>query len=224
MQTDSAAANGGTSSKAAASPRKRVMIVAGEASGDLHGADFATQLLARDPTCEIFGIGGERMRAAGVRALFKTEDIAGLGLAELTSTIRLTVGAFRTLRKILRRDPPDLLVLIDYAEFNMMLAGSARRAGVRVLYYILPQVWSWRRGRIGKLVKRTQRMAVVFPFEAELYAQAEGRVSFVGHPLLDRVAPAQDRNATLARHQLPPDARLLAILPGSRHAEVGYLL
>jgi lipid-A-disaccharide synthase len=224
MQAESAAANGGTSSKAAALPRKRVMIVAGEASGDLHGADFAAQLLARDPSCEIFGIGGERMRAAGVRALFKTEDIAGLGLAELASTIRLTVGAFRTLRKILRHDPPDLLVLIDYAEFNMMLAGSARRAGVPVLYYILPQVWAWRRGRIGKLVKRTQRMAVVFPFETELYAQAGGRVSFVGHPLIDRVAPAQDRASTLERHRIAPDARLLAILPGSRHAEVGYLL
>jgi lipid-A-disaccharide synthase len=224
MQAESAAANGGTSSKAAALPRKRVMIVAGEASGDLHGADFAAQLLARDPSCEIFGIGGERMRAAGVRALFKTEDIAGLGVAELASTIRLTVGAFRTLRKILRHDPPDLLVLIDYAEFNMMLAGSARRAGVPVLYYILPQVWAWRRGRIGKLVKRTQRMAVVFPFETELYAQAGGRVSFVGHPLIDRVAPAQDRASTLERHRIAPDARLLAILPGSRHAEVGYLL
>jgi lipid-A-disaccharide synthase len=200
------------------------MIVAGEASGDLHGADFAAELLARDPACELFGIGGERMRAAGVCALFKTEDIAGLGLAELTSTIRRTVGALRALRKILRRDPPDLVVLIDYAEFNLMLAGSARRAGVPVLYYILPQVWAWRRGRIGKLVKRAQRMAVVFPFEAELYARAGGNVSFVGHPLLDRVAPAQDRAATLARHGLKSDARILALLPGSRHAEVGYLL
>ena len=224
MQAESAARNGGTSSNTAASPHKRVMIVAGEASGDLHGADFAANLLARDSTCELFGIGGARMRAAGVRALFKTEDIAGLGLAELASTIRRTVGALRALRKILRRDPPDLIVLIDYAEFNMMLAGSARRAGVPVLYYILPQVWAWRRGRIGKLVKRAQRMAVVFPFEAELYARAGGRVSFVGHPLLDRVAPAQDRAATLARHRFDPAARLLALLPGSRPAEVGYLL
>lgn len=200
------------------------MIVAGEASGDLHGAGFATQLLARDPTCDLFGIAGEQMRRAGVRALFRIEDIAGLGLAELTSTIRRTAGALRALRKILRRDPPDLVVLIDYAEFNLMLAGSARRAGVPVLYYILPQVWAWRRGRIGKLVKRAQRMAVVFPFEAELYARAGGNVSFVGHPLLDRVVPAQDRAATLARHGLAPDARLLALLPGSRHAEVDYLL
>ena len=224
MHADSAALHGGTSVKAATPPHKRVMIVAGEASGDLHGADFAANLLTRDPSCEIFGIGGEQMRAVGVRALFRTEDIAGLGLAELTSTIRRTVGAWRALRRILRRDPPDLVVLIDYAEFNLMLAGAARRAGVPVLYYILPQVWAWRRGRIGKLVKRAQRMAVVFPFEAELYARAGGRVSFVGHPLLDRVAPAQERAATLTRHGLSPSARLLALLPGSRRAEVEYLL
>src|SRR5271154_3694260 len=208
MHAESAVLSRGTSSNAAPSPRKRVMIVAGEASGDLHGADFATNLLARDPACELFGIAGERMRAAGVHALFKTEDIAGLGLAELASTIRSTIGALRALRKILRR---DLLVLIDYAEFNLILAGSARRAGVQVLYYILPQVWAWRRGRVGKLVKRARRMAVVFPFEAELYARAGGRVSFVGHPLLDRVAPAQDRAATLARHGLDPGERILAL-------------
>jgi lipid-A-disaccharide synthase len=224
MHAESVALDGGTSSNAAARGPNRVMIVAGEASGDLHGADFAAQLRALDPACELFGIAGERMRAAGVHALFKTEDIAGLGLTELTSTIRRTVGAWRALRNILRRDPPDLLVLIDYAEFNLMLAGSARRASVPVLYYILPQVWAWRRGRIGKLVKRAQRMAVVFPFEAELYARAGGSVSFVGHPLLDRVAPAQDRAATLVRHGLKADARLLALLPGSRHAEVEYLL
>ena len=210
--------------RAAGGRPRRVLIVAGEASGDLHGADFATALLARDPQCEIFGIAGERMRAVGVRALFNTEDIAGLGMAELASTIRRTIGAWRALRRILRTAPPDLVVLIDYAEFNLMLAGSARRAGVPVLYYILPQVWAWRRGRVSKLIQRAARMAVVFPFEAELYAQAGDRVSFVGHPLLDRAAAAQDPPATLARHGFEADARLLAVLPGSRRAEVKYLL
>lgn len=204
--------------------RRRVMIVAGEASGDLHGADFAAALLARAPQCDLFGIAGERMRAAGVRALARMEDIAGLGLAELSSTISRTVAAFRALRRILRDDPPDLLVLIDYAEFNLMLAGVASRAGVPVLYYILPQVWAWRRGRIRKLVRRTRRMAVVFPFEAELYTRAGGAAAFVGHPLLDRVAPARGRAETLAQHGLAPDARLLTLLPGSRRAEVRYLL
>ena len=166
------------------------MIVAGEASGDLHGGDLAREILARDPACELFGIAGEKMRAAGVRAIVKTEDIHGLGLSELASTIGRTVGAFRALRRIIRREKPDLVILIDYAEFNLILSGTARRNGVPVLYYITPQVWAWRRGRIDKLVDRADRLAVVLPFEAELFHRAGDRVSFVGHPLLDRIAGA----------------------------------
>jgi lipid-A-disaccharide synthase len=200
------------------------MIVAGEASGDLHGADLAAQILARDPGCDLYGIAGEQMRAAGVRALTRTEDIAGLGLAELASTIRKTLGVLRELKAMLRSERPDLVILIDFAEFNMSLAGAAKRAGVPVLYYITPQVWAWRRGRVTRIIKRTDRLAVVLPFEAEIYAAAGPRVTFVGHPLLDRVAPAQDRAATLKRHGLPAHARLLTLLPGSRRGEVRYLL
>ncbi|MGZ3620072.1 MAG: lipid-A-disaccharide synthase [Candidatus Binataceae bacterium] len=204
--------------------RRRVMIVAGEASGDLHGADLAAQILARDPGCDLYGIAGEQMRAAGVRALTRTEDIAGLGLAELASTIRKTLGVLRELKAMLRSERPDLVILIDFAEFNMSLAGAAKRAGVPVLYYITPQVWAWRSGRVARIIKRTDRLAVVLPFEAEIYAAAGPRVTFVGHPLLDRVAPAQDRAATLKRHGLPAHARLLTLLPGSRRGEVRYLL
>jgi lipid-A-disaccharide synthase len=207
-----------------ASPHRRVMIVAGEASGDLHGADLCVQLRARDPHCEIYGIAGARMRATGVRSIVNIEDITGLGLAELGSTLWRAVGALRMLRSELHRSPPSLLILIDYAEFNLILSGIAHRAGVPVLYYILPQVWAWRRGRIRKLVKRSNRMAVVFPFEAAFYAAAGGKVSFVGHPLLDRVAPAQGRAETLARHGFAPRTRLLSILPGSRQGEIRYLL
>ncbi|HEV2170009.1 MAG TPA: lipid-A-disaccharide synthase, partial [Candidatus Binatus sp.] len=200
------------------------MIVAGEASGDLHGGDLAREIFARDPACEIFGIAGERMRAAGVRAIVKTEDIHGLGLSELASTIGRTVRVFLELRRMLRREKPDLVILIDYAEFNLILSGTARRNGVPVLYYITPQVWAWRRGRIDKLVDRADRLAVVLPFEAELYHRAGERVSFVGHPLLDRIASIQNREETLKRHGLPPRARIISILPGSRRAEVRYLL
>lgn len=203
---------------------RRVMIVAGEASGDLHGAELAAQILAREPDCELFGVAGERMRAAGVRALTRTEDIAGLGFAELASTIRRTLGVLRELKAILKGQRPDLVILIDFAEFNMSLAKTAKRAGVPVLYYIAPQVWAWRRGRIARIIERTDRLAVVLPFEADLYARAGERVSFVGHPLIDRVAPTQDRAATLKRHGLPPNARLLALLPGSRRGEIRYLL
>jgi lipid-A-disaccharide synthase len=199
------------------------MIVAGEASGDLHGGDLAAQILVRALDCELFGVAGERMRAAGVRALARTEDIAGLGLAELASTIRRTLGVLRSLKATLRREPPDLVILIDFAEFNMSLARAAKRAGVPVLYYIPPQVWAWRRGRVAKIIARTDRIAVVLPFEAKLYP-AGAHVTFVGHPLLDRVAPAQDRAATLKRHGLSAQARLLALLPGSRRGEIRYLL
>ena len=208
----------------AASRRRRIMVVAGEASGDLHGADLAEQIRARDPGVELFGIAGERMRAAGVRALVNIEDIAAMGATELISTLWRTLAALRALRATVRENPPDLAVLIDYAEFNMMLARSVRRARVPVLYYITPQVWAWRRGRIRKLAARTDQMAVVFPFEAALFERQGGRASFVGHPLLDRVAPAQGRAETLSRHALAPDSRLLALLPGSRRSEVRYLM
>ena len=202
----------------------RIMIVAGEASGDLHGGDLAREILARDPSCELFGIAGEKMRAAGVRAIVDMEQIHGLGLSELTSTIGRTVGAFRALRRIIRREKPALVILIDYAEFNLILSGTARRNGVPVLYYITPQVWAWRRGRIDKLVDRADRLAVVLPFEAELFHRAGDRVSFVGHPLLDRIAVDHSRDETLKRHGFPPRARIISILPGSRRAEVRYLL
>lgn len=204
--------------------RHRIMIVAGEASGDLHGGDLAREIMSLDPSCEIFGIAGECMRVAGVKPLVRMEEIHGLGLTELASTITRTVAAMRTLRAILRREKPDLLILIDYAEFNLILAGAAKRAGVPVLYYITPQVWAWRRGRIRKIVERADRMAVVLPFEKKLYAAAGDRVTFVGHPLLDRVRPKGDRAEALARHRFAPNARLLALLPGSRRAEVRYML
>ena len=200
------------------------MIVAGEASGDMHGADLVREILARDPACEFFGIAGQLMRAAGVRALYRAEEVAGLGLTELASTIQRTVGAMRKLRAILRQEKPDLLILIDFAEFNMMLAGMGKSAGVPVLYYITPQVWAWRRGRVRKLIERADRLAVVLPFEAELFARAGDRAAFVGHPLLDKVKVSQGRAETLARHDLPAGARLLALLPGSRPREIRYLL
>jgi lipid-A-disaccharide synthase len=200
------------------------MIVAGEASGDIHGADLVREILASDPGCEFFGIAGQQMRSAGVRALFRAEDVAGLGLTELTSTIQRTVRAMLKLRAILRREKPDLLILIDFAEFNMILAQAGKSAGVPVLYYITPQVWAWRRGRVRKLIERADRLAVVLPFEAQLFSRAGERAAFVGHPLLDKVKVSQGRAETLARHGLAPDARLLALLPGSRRREVRYLL
>ncbi len=204
--------------------RRRILMVAGEASGDHLGADLARELRALDPDCELYGLAGAEMRAAGVRALINTEEVTGMGATELVRTIGPIVSAFRSLRAELRRKPPDLMVLIDFADFNLKLAWIAKRHGVRMLYYVPPQVWAWRRWRIRTLVERSDRLAVVFPFEAELYQRAGGQATFVGHPLLDRVRPAQNRAETLAKHNFTPRARLLSILPGSRRSELRYLL
>ncbi len=203
---------------------RRILMVAGEASGDHLGADLAKEILARDPNCTIVGMAGERMRAAGVRPLVRIEEVAGMGATELASTIRPILRAFGTMRRVLREDKPDLVILIDFADFNLKFAWFAKRARVPVLYYVPPQVWAWRRWRIRTLVKRADRLAVVFPFEAELYERAGGKVTFVGHPALDRVKPVQDASATRARHGLSPDKPILAILPGSRRGEIQYLL
>jgi len=128
------------------------------------------------------------------------------------------------MRRLLRSDPPDLLILIDFAEFNLALAGVAHRRGVPVLYYISPQVWAWRPRRIRKIARRVDRLAVVFPFEAPLYVGSGARAEFVGHPLLDRVRPTRARAETLARHGLDPTKRLVALLPGSRTKEMAFLL
>ncbi len=202
---------------------RRILIVAGEASGDLHGAELARELFRRLPDCELLGVAGAEMRAAGVRPLYRVEDLTGLGLVELASTLGLTLRVFAALKRLLRESPPDLLVLIDFAEFNLALAGAARRAGVPVLYYILPQVWAWRRARVKKLLRRADKLALVFPFEAGIYAAAGARAQFVGHPLLDRVT-AQEPAAVLSRHGFAPEARLLVLLPGSRPGEIRHLL
>jgi lipid-A-disaccharide synthase len=205
--------------------RRRIMIVAGEASGDLHAAALARALRAIDPSCELIGVAGKHMRAAGIKALFRCEDITAAGFGELAGRLGRNLRALFALRAMLKTRPPSLLIAIDFPDFNMRLAAFAKRRGVPVLYYIAPQVWAWRRGRARKLAAISDRMAVVFPFEAEIFAKAGASVDFVGHPLLDRIAPPLgDREGALARHGFAPEAKLLALLPGSRGREIQYLL
>jgi lipid-A-disaccharide synthase len=190
----------------------------------MHGADLVAALRTLVPNVEVRGIGGPRLRAAGMETLVDAAAIATMGLTEARERLGAVLRAFRAMRRLVRTDPPDLLVLIDFAEFNLALAGVAHRRGVPVLYYISPQVWAWRRGRIRKIARRVDRLAVVFPFEAPLYAGSGARAEFVGHPLLDRVRPTRTRDETLARHGLDPAKRLVALLPGSRSKEMHLLL
>jgi len=203
---------------AAAGPR--VLLVAGEASGDLHGADLVAALRRRRPDVVVQGIGGRRLRAAGMETLVDAAAVAAMGLVEARERLGAIVGAYRRMRRLLVRTPPDLLVLIDFPEFNLALAGVARRHGVPVLYYISPQVWAWRRRRVHKIARRVDRLAVVFPFEVPLYAGTGARVDFVGHPLLDRVRATRAPAETRARHGLDPGRRLVTLLPGSRVREL----
>jgi lipid-A-disaccharide synthase len=203
---------------------RRVMLVAGEASGDVHGADFLRALRRRVPDVEVFGIGGEHLRAGGMRTLADAADVATVGVVEGARSLGTLLRLYRQLVRCLRDDPPDLCVLIDFAEFNLRLAARAKAAGVPVLYYIGPQVWAWRRGRVRKIARRVDRLAVVFPFEPDLYAGWTRGVEFVGHPLLDRVETTRGRDETLAAHGLDPARRTVLLLPGSRAKEIEYIL
>lgn len=209
---------------AAPAPRTRVMLVAGEASGDMHGAGVVRCLLERDPSLDVFGIGGERLRGAGLRIVYDLEKVSGMGLAELFGNIRQLWAAYRLCRRLLVELDPSLLVLIDFPDFNLRLARFAKRHGIPILYYISPQVWAWRRYRVRQIAKRVDAMAVVFPFEVGLYEPLGVKVHFVGHPLLDIAQPTQGREATLRALGLDPDRLTVALMPGSRRREVSFLL
>lgn len=203
---------------------QRILLVAGEASGDLHGADLVNALKQQAPQVKVYGVGGPSLRKAGMHTLVDTAMIAGMGLFEARDKLWALLRTYRQLAGLLRTAPPDLLVLIDFPEFNLRLAKVARRAGVRVFYYISPQVWAWRRRRVYTIAQRVDQLAAVFPFEPSFYAAYGCTVKFVGHPLVDRVRPTRTREETLRLYGLDPTRRTIALLPGSRAQEVRYLL
>ena len=200
------------------------MVVVGEASGDVHGARLVNALLERDQTLELFGVGGANLRQTKFDALVDVAQIAGMGLVELVGNLRNLWVAYRMLQRALEERKPNLIILIDFPEFNLRLARLAKRLRIPVLYYISPQVWAWRQGRIRQIARRVDHMAVVFPFEAAFYEKFGVKVSFVGHPLLDIVQARASRESTLKNIGLEPEKRTVALLPGSRHREVTYHL
>lgn len=206
----------------------RVLLVAGEASGDLRGAELVGELRGLVPDVEVIGVGGERLRAAGMDVTVPAADLSIMGLTEVTSRAATILRSYRRLRdEILGRGPdgrkPDLLLLIDFPDFNLRLAAVAKRAGVPVFYYVSPQVWAWRRYRIKTLARRVDRLAVVFPFEEELY-RGLADVTFVGHPALETVQATRSREEVRTALGVPEGRPLVALLPGSRGAEVRELL
>ena len=202
---------------------KSVFIVAGEASGDQHAANLVKHLRALDEQIQFRGMGGDNMRAAGVDTLVDIAELAVVGIVEVLASYGKLKAALNTLKQALRESPPDLLILVDYQEFNQRLAAYAKSIGVRVLFYISPQVWAWRPKRVYKMGKIVDHMAVIFPFEVPLYEQAGVPVTFTGHPLVDDISP--DKTTQQARRLLGLDDQLtIGLFPGSRKVEIARLL
>lgn len=195
------------------------MILAGEASGDAHGARVAREIRRRWPGVEMTGMGGGGMARAGVRLLAGLDELAVMGFAEVLGRLPYFRRLERRLVRLLREETPDLVIPIDYPGLNMRITAHAARLGIPVLYYIGPQVWAWRAGRAERLSRLANRIAVILPFEAPLYRAHGGRARFVGHPLLDEeVRPDPE---SLARGLgIEPGRPVLALFPGSRQQEL----
>ena len=204
----------------------RILIVAGEASGDLHGATLVRELHELVPDLEVMGVGGDRMEASGVELLYHVRHLAVVGITEVVRHLGDVRSAMQRLTDAVKERFVDAVVLIDYPDFNLALARRLRRAvpDTPIVYYISPQVWAWRSRRVKTISRLVDRMLVILPFEEQLYADAGIAVEFVGHPLLDVVEFGTDRDTFALRHGLDPEGTWIGLLPGSRRAEVERLL
>ncbi len=198
------------------SDQKCVMIIAGETSGDLHGSKLVSAMRKRNKGLAFCGIGGGALNAAGVRLLIDASEISVVGITEVFSKIPNILKGLRVAKKALKTLHPDLLILIDFPDFNLYLASFAKKIGIPVLYYISPQIWAWRSGRVRKIGKIVDHMAVILPFEEDFYRGLKIPVTFVGHPLLDTHAFPQ--NKTLSGRT--KDNPVIGFLPGSRDGEI----
>ncbi len=202
-------------------PSKKIVIVAGEESGDHHAAVVAIALQEKYPAIHISGIGGKHLREAGVELISDLAQFGVTGLSEVLRHALVIRRAYKAIKAHLRSQKPDLLILVDYPGFNLRLAHFAKKTlGIRTLYYISPQIWAWKANRIHTIRASVDHMAVIFPFEKQLYKAAGVPVSFVGHPLINTMPSPYDKQATRERLHLPKQKRLIALLPGSRQNEI----
>ena len=194
---------------------RKILIISGEASGDLHGASLIEALKRISPSIEIKGMGGEKMRRAGLEGLDSTR-LSVVGIAEVLKKLPAIRAAFKELAKMLERERFDCVVLIDFPDFNLRFAKEARKRNVPVVYYISPQVWAWRSGRIKDVARLVTKMLVIFPFEEELYKKSGVDAAYVGHPLSQIAACGITKAAARAELGLGNDYPVVALLPGSR--------
>ncbi|MBI2902218.1 MAG: lipid-A-disaccharide synthase [Candidatus Methylomirabilis oxyfera] len=201
-------------------PTGRILIVAGEASGDLHAASVVQELLRRAPYLTVEGIGGDRMREAGVRLHAYAGELAVVGVTEVVSKLPALWRAYRSMIRLLRDTRPDLLILVDFPDFNLLLARKASRRQIPVLYFIGPQVWAWRSGRVRSITRHVRRLLVIFPFEQVFYRRWGVEALYIGHPLLDRLSPPPTMDDARRHLGLERAASVVGLLPGSRIGEL----
>ncbi|HDL19344.1 MAG TPA: lipid-A-disaccharide synthase [Bacteroidetes bacterium] len=203
---------------------KNVFIIAGETSGDLHGSGLVRELRNIDCQIKIWGIGGEKMRAAGMETEYDISQMAFLGFSEVIRHLPFIWQVLHHIKRLLREQRPDLVILIDYPGFNLRIAAFVHHLGLKVLYYISPQVWAWGKNRVKKIARFVDRMAVIFKFEEDFYRNHNVPVTFVGHPLLDSLQIRPTKNEFYEKYHLTAGAPVMALLPGSRIQEIHRLL
>lgn len=203
---------------------QRVMIVTGEASGDLHGANLLRAMRKRLPGLKTRGMGGRELASLGMEVLYDAAKVSVVGIFEVFAHLGDILAAQKILRRSLQEDRPDLLILIDLPDFNLPLAKKAKRLGIPVFYYISPQVWAWRSGRIKMLRRWVDKIGVILPFEEEFFQRRGVAAEYVGHPLLDTVKTTMGREDFCRQHGIAPEKQLIGLLPGSRKGEIASLL
>lgn len=202
----------------------KIMISVGEASGDLHGASVANALKLLQPDVQLVGMGGQAMRDAGVDIIYDIADLGVIGFVEVVKNLRRLFKLRDFLSDYMEQEQPDVLVIIDYPGFNVRLAKVAQQKGIPVVSYISPSAWAWGKGRAKELAQIVERVAAIFPFEADVYREAGAKVTFVGHPLLDIVKPAMERDEALRYFHAQSDQYHILLMPGSRQQEITSLL
>ncbi len=200
--------------------QKCIMIIAGEASGDLHGAKLVLAMREKNSDLFFCGIGGKALKSAGVRILVDASELAVVGISEVFSKMPSLFRGMSVAKKLLKSLKPDLLIIIDFPDFNLHIAGTAKKLGIPVLYYISPQVWAWRPGRVKKIRKIVDHVAVILPFEEKFFRKHQIQATFVGHPLLDTHLLLEESSIEKSAEDIP----VIGLLPGSRDREITTLL
>lgn len=204
---------------------RKIMIVAGESSGDTHAAKLVRAIREAEPGSEFFGAAGPKMRAAGVEPVIESDGLSIVGLAEIASALPLFLRTFRDLKRAAIERKPDVVVLVDFPEFNLKLAGALKHKGFRIVYYISPQLWAWRKYRLAAVRKNVDLMLTILPFEKEWYAKhGVENVEYVGSPLAREVHTSVEREEFCQAHDLDHGKPIIALLPGSRHKEIVRVL